>query len=277
MNTTFYKKLANNVQIVYRETTSQVSYVGIMIGSGTRDELSSESGIAHFIEHCVFKGTPTMTARDIINKIEGVGGEINAYTTKEETTYYAATPNKQWKKTLTMLADMVLRPTFPQKEIDKEVGVILDEIDSYEDSPSELIYDDFENMLFDGSPLAFPILSGKSAVTAVGFTVTFSLSGSNYSVFAVNTGENSSFPIVSRLRFAAFFNCSIAESEQSGNIVCCRFPYDGFIHLGICVGNPVSHAANHSPRHFFLRFFTEFIGKTVCQFSDLQNAHRNGV
>jgi len=164
MNDTFYKKLANNLRIVYRHTCSEVSYVGIMVGTGTRDELTDESGMAHFIEHCVFKGTPTLTAKDIINKIEGVGGEINAYTTKEETTFYAATPNKQWKRTLGLIADMVLRPTFPKKETDKEVGVILDEIDSYEDSPSELIYDDFENLVFDGHPLSRPILGTKSSV-----------------------------------------------------------------------------------------------------------------
>jgi len=170
MNATFYKKLANQVQIVYRESDSQVSYVGVMVGSGTRDEKEEESGLAHYIEHCVFKGAlegekaREMTARDIIDKIEGVGGEINAYTTKEETTFYAATPNKQWKKTLTLLADMVLRPTFPKKETDKEVEVILDEIDSYEDSPSELIYDDFEALVFDQHSLSHPILGTKKSV-----------------------------------------------------------------------------------------------------------------
>jgi len=167
MNTTFYKKLANNTRIVFRKTESQVSYVGIMVGTGTRDELPEESGMAHYIEHCVFKGTPTLSAKDIIDKIEGVGGEINAFTTKEETTFYAATPNKQWKRTLGLIADMVLRPTFPEKETEKEVGVILDEIDSYEDSPSELIYDDFENLIFAGHPLSRPILGTKKSVRQI--------------------------------------------------------------------------------------------------------------
>jgi len=175
MDATFYKNLANNLRIVFRQTTSQVSYVGIMVGAGTRDELANESGLAHYIEHCVFKGCrlqvadnrkqeKELSAKDIIDQIEGVGGEINAYTTKEETTFYAATPNKHWKKTLELIADMVLRPTFPKKETDKEIGVILDEIDSYEDSPSELIYDDFENMIFDGHPLSRPILGTKKSV-----------------------------------------------------------------------------------------------------------------
>ncbi|MCQ2341091.1 MAG: insulinase family protein [Paludibacteraceae bacterium] len=167
MNATFYKKIANNVQIVFRKTDSEVSYVGIMVGSGTRDEGETEGGLAHYIEHCVFKGTPTRSARDIIDHIEGVGGEINAYTTKEETTFYAATPTRQWRKTLALLADMVLHPTFPKKETDKEVGVILDEIDSYEDSPSELIYDDFEGLIFDQHSLSRPILGTKKTVKQI--------------------------------------------------------------------------------------------------------------
>jgi len=178
MNATFYKILSNKVQIVYRKTPSEVSYVGIMVGSGTRDERKEEGGMAHFIEHCVFKGCrlqvadnrkqiKELSARDIIDKIEGVGGEINAYTTKEETTFYAATPKQQWKKALTLLANMVLRPTFPSKEVSKEVDVILDEIDSYEDSPSELIYDDFESLIFDQHNLSNPILGTKKSVRQI--------------------------------------------------------------------------------------------------------------
>ncbi len=148
---------------------SEVAYVGIMIGAGTRDEQAELNGIAHYVEHTVFKGCTTaqgknVTARQLITKIEGIGGEINAYTTKEETTFYAATPVAHYAQTLQLLADMVLRPTFPKHETDKEVGVILDEIESYEDSPSELIYDDFENMLFHGHPMGMSILGTKKTL-----------------------------------------------------------------------------------------------------------------
>ena len=164
MYETFYHNLPNGVQIVHRKTTSPVVYVGIMVGAGTRHELPSENGMAHYIEHCVFKGTEHYTARQIINHIEGIGGEINAYTTKEETTFYAATLRNHFRTTLHLLAEMVLRPTFNKKETDKEVTVILDEIESYNDSPSELIYDDFENMIFEGSSLAMPILGTKKTL-----------------------------------------------------------------------------------------------------------------
>ncbi|MCQ2324930.1 MAG: insulinase family protein [Paludibacteraceae bacterium] len=158
MNDIFYDILPNGVQIVHKQVVSEVAYVGIMVGAGTRDEDAKLNGLAHYIEHCVFKGTKTRTAGQIINQIEGIGGEINAYTTKEETTFYAATPVEHFAHTLHLIADLVLHPTFPKKETDKELQVILDEIESYNDSPGELIYDDFEGLVFAGSELAFPIL-----------------------------------------------------------------------------------------------------------------------
>ena len=135
-----------------------------MIGAGTRDERPEENGMAHYIEHCVFKGTVFHSARQIISQIEGVGGEINAYTTKEETTFYAATLNEHVPQTLRLISEMILCPTFPKAETDKERMVIYDEIESYNDSPSELIYDDFENMLFAGHSLAQPILGTKKTL-----------------------------------------------------------------------------------------------------------------
>lgn len=161
---TFYKILPNGLKIVHRTTPSEVAYIGIMIGAGTRDEVSELNGLAHYVEHTVFKGAGKRTARQIINSIEGIGGEINAYTTKEETTFYAATPILHYKQTLQLLFEMVTQPTFPKKETDKEVGVILDEIESYEDSPAELIYDDFESLIFEGHPLAMPILGTKKTL-----------------------------------------------------------------------------------------------------------------
>lgn len=135
-----------------------------MVGAGTRDEMPEENGMAHYIEHCVFKGTAHHSARQIIHAIEGIGGEINAYTTKEETTFYAAILAEHVQLTLHLIAEMVLEPTFKKEETDKERMVILDEIESYNDSPSELIYDDFENLVFSGSSLEMPILGSKKTL-----------------------------------------------------------------------------------------------------------------
>lgn len=160
-NDTSYYTFPSGLRLVHRLCASPVTYLGIMVGAGTRHELPEENGMAHFIEHCVFKGTQTRTARQIINRIESIGGEINAYTTKEETSFYAAVPAAYAARALDLLGDMVFHPTFPKAETDKERGVIYDEIESYNDSPSELIYDDFESLVFKGSSLAMPILGTK--------------------------------------------------------------------------------------------------------------------
>ena len=161
---TFYHILPNGVKIVHRQTPSPVAYIGVMVGAGTRDELPEENGMAHYIEHCVFKGTAHHSARQIIHAIEGIGGEINAYTTKEETTFYAAILCEHVQLTLHLIAEMLHEPAFRKEETDKERMVILDEIESYNDSPSELIYDDFESLVFSGSSLALPILGTKKTL-----------------------------------------------------------------------------------------------------------------
>lgn len=161
---TFYHILPNGVRIVHRRTSSPVAYIGVMVGAGTRDEQPEENGMAHYIEHCVFKGTAHHSARQIIHAIEGIGGEINAYTTKEETTFYAAILAEHIQLTLHLIAEMILEPTFRKEETDKERMVIMDEIESYNDQPSELIYDDFESLVFAGSPLAMPILGTKKTL-----------------------------------------------------------------------------------------------------------------
>ena len=161
---TFYHILPNSVKIVHRWTPSPVAYVGVMVGAGTRHETPEENGMAHYIEHCVFKGTTHHSARQIIHAIEGIGGEINAYTTKEETTFYAAILAEHVQLTLHLIAEMILQPTFKKEETDKERMVIMDEIESYNDSPSELIYDDFESLVFAGSSLEMPILGTKKTL-----------------------------------------------------------------------------------------------------------------
>lgn len=161
---TFYHNLSNGVKIVHRWTSSPIAYIGVMVGAGTRDEAPEENGMAHYIEHCVFKGTGHHSARQIIHAIEGIGGEINAYTTKEETTFYAAILCEHVQLTLHLIAEMILEPAFKKEETDKERMVILDEIESYNDSPSELIYDDFESLVFAGSSLAMPILGTKKTL-----------------------------------------------------------------------------------------------------------------
>lgn len=153
--------LSNGLQIIYKHDISAVAYCGMAINTGSRDETESEQGMAHFIEHMLFKGTEKRRSGHIINRLEHVGGELNAYTSKEETVVYAAVLKEYFERAMELVSDIVLHSTFPQKEIDKEVVIIVDEIQSYNDSPSELIFDDFEELLFNNHPIGHNIL-GKS-------------------------------------------------------------------------------------------------------------------
>ena len=153
--------LPNGLRIIHLPSSSQVVYCGYQVAAGTRNECDGEEGLAHFCEHMTFKGTEKHNALQIINALEGVGGELNAFTNKEDTTFYAAISKEHFAQAVNVLTDIVFHSQYPQQEIDKEVEVICDEIESYNDSPAELIYDEFENILFEGHPLGHNIL-GKA-------------------------------------------------------------------------------------------------------------------
>ena len=150
--------LSNGLRIIHAPNQSAVAYCGFAVDAGTRDEADHEQGMAHFVEHLLFKGTKKRHAWHILNRMENVGGDLNAYTNKEETIVYSAFLAEHFPRAVELLADIVFHSTFPQQEIDKEVEVIIDEIQSYEDSPSELIFDDFEELLFPNHPLGRNIL-----------------------------------------------------------------------------------------------------------------------
>ncbi len=161
--------LANGLRIIHLPSNSQVVYCGYDIAAGTRNErlrtdesTAGEEGLAHFCEHMSFKGTARRNAIQIINAIEGLGGELNAFTVKEDTVYYAAISKEHFSHAVDVLTDIVFHSQYPQHEIDKEVEVICDEIESYNDSPAELIYDEFENLLFEGHPLGHNILGNAA-------------------------------------------------------------------------------------------------------------------
>ncbi len=149
---------ANGLRLIHKPSASNVAYCGFAVNAGTRDEAEQEQGMAHFVEHLLFKGTRKRRAWHILNRMENVGGDLNAYTNKEETVVYAAFLTEHFERALELLADIVFCSTFPQHEIEKESEVIIDEIRSYDDSPSELIFDDFEDLVFRDHPLGRNIL-----------------------------------------------------------------------------------------------------------------------
>ena len=150
--------LSNGLRIIHAQNQSAVAYCGYAIDAGTRDAEENEQGMAHFVEHLIFKGTQKRHSWHILNRMEHVGGDLNAYTNKEETVVYSAFLVEHFPRAVELLTDIVFHSTYPQAEIDKEVEVIIDEIQSYEDTPSELIFDDFEELVFPNHPLGRNIL-----------------------------------------------------------------------------------------------------------------------
>jgi predicted Zn-dependent peptidase len=152
------------MRVIHKYTSSPVVFCGLTINTGTRDELEAEHGMAHFLEHTLFKGTSKRKAYHINNRLDNVGGEFNAFTTKEETVIQACVISSDFARAVELIADVTFNSIFPEHEISKEKQVIFEEIDSYDDSPADLIFDDFEDLLFDGYPIGRNILGTKETV-----------------------------------------------------------------------------------------------------------------
>lgn len=153
-----YLTLDNGLRVVHRSVPGNVECCGVAVNAGSRDETPGQYGLAHFVEHTIFKGTTRRRSHHIINRMETVGGELNAYTTKEETLVYALFPKGNLTRAAELIADLVTASVFPDEELDKEREVVADEINSYLDTPSEAVYDDFEDLIFAGSQLGHNIL-----------------------------------------------------------------------------------------------------------------------
>lgn len=156
--------LSNGLRLVYLHSTSIVSHLGVNILAGSRYEEEHEEGLAHFLEHCIFKGTHKRKTFHVLSRLDSVGGELNAFTAKEELVVYASFTNNHLDRAAELLADITLNANFPEKEIEREKEIVLDEINSYLDSPSDKIFDDFEAHLFGKHPLGTNILGTKESV-----------------------------------------------------------------------------------------------------------------
>ncbi|MDE6858396.1 MAG: insulinase family protein, partial [Alistipes sp.] len=156
--------LPNGIRGIHRQVKGNVTHCALVINAGSRDERPDEYGLAHFTEHAFFKGTERRRAYQVNCRLENLGGELNAFTTKEDTTIHATTLRGDFAKAVELIADVAFRSTFPDREIDKEREVICDEINTYKDSPADMIYDTFEDMLFAGSELGHNILGRKKSI-----------------------------------------------------------------------------------------------------------------
>lgn len=161
------KEFPNGLRLIYQQHISEISHFGIIVNAGTRDESEEIMGMAHFIEHMLFKGTEKRRALQIINRLEEVGGEMNAYTSKEKTCIYASFTSGYLNRAIDLLTDIAFNSTFPEKEMEKEKKVILEEIDMYADTPEERINDEFQELLFKNHPLGFNILGTPETLNAI--------------------------------------------------------------------------------------------------------------
>lgn len=156
--------LPNGIRGIHRQVKNSVAHCALVINAGSRDEHPNQYGLAHFTEHALFKGTQRRRAWQVNCRLENLGGELNAFTTKEDTTVHATTLKGDFPKAVELIADIVFRSTFPDRELEREKEVICDEINTYKDSPADMIYDTFEDMLFDGSELGHNILGRKTSL-----------------------------------------------------------------------------------------------------------------
>ena len=156
--------LDNGIRLVHHRIPGMVAHCGLIINTGSRDETDNEHGIAHFIEHMLFKGTRKRKAYHILSRLEDVGGELNAYTTKEETAIHASFLKDDYERAVELISDITFNSVFPEREIEKEKDVVIEEINSYLDNPSELIFDDFEELIFKNQPIGRNILGTPESV-----------------------------------------------------------------------------------------------------------------
>ena len=162
----FFDTLPNGMRLVHHRVKSDVAHCGVIINAGSRDERPQEHGMAHFVEHMLFKGTKKRKPYHILSRLEDVGGELNAYTTKEETVIHASFLKEHFARAIELMGDILANPAFPEKEIKKEKEVVIEEINSYRDNPAELIFDEFEEQVFSSDPIGRNILGTKKSVSS---------------------------------------------------------------------------------------------------------------
>ncbi|MBT3207237.1 MAG: insulinase family protein [Bacteroidetes bacterium] len=186
--------LPNGIRLIHKQTQSPIAHCGIIVNTGSRDEDENEHGMAHLTEHAIFKGTAKRKSFQIIGRVEDVGGEINAYTSKEETFIYSSFLNQYFNRTVELLSDIFFNSIFPDKEIQKEIDVIIDEINSYKDSPSELIYDEFEEMIFKNNSIGRQILGEPKKLKNFSKTEILNFIKKKYNTDEIVFCSNGNFP-----------------------------------------------------------------------------------
>ncbi|MDQ3072367.1 MAG: insulinase family protein [Bacteroidota bacterium] len=258
--------LENGLRLIHRPAPhSEVVHCGLVINAGSRDEDPLNNGVAHFIEHTVFKGTKKRQSHHILKRIENVGGELNAFTTREKTCYYTSSLAPHASRSVELLSDIVFDSTFPEKEIAKEKRVILEEIDMYEDSPEESIYDDFYTRIFSGHPLGYNILGTRETVNGLSREVINDFIAAKYVPENIALSIVGGISVKSAERLARQFLSNIFRPSGSGTrkspVTAPRFEDNetkDFVQTHCMMGSRAY--GRHEPQRFALSLLNNILG-----------------
>ena len=219
--------LSNGIRGIHRQVRSGVTHCAMVVNAGSRDEERGEYGIAHFVEHALFKGTSRRKAHQVNCRLENLGGELNAYTTKEDTTLHATVMRRDLSRAVELIGDVIFNSTFPERELAKEREVIADEINSYKDSPSERIYDDFEDMIFKGSELGHNILGSKATIARISTENMRSFVGRTYTTDQMVFSSIGNFSAATAQSIAERYIGGVAPTKREFERVA-PAPYEAF-------------------------------------------------
>jgi predicted Zn-dependent peptidase len=211
--------LSNGIRIVHHRTNGMVAHCGLVINTGSRDEKATEHGMAHFIEHIVFKGTAKRKAYYVLSRLDDVGGELNAYTTKEETAIHASVLKEDFERAVDLISDITFNSVFPGKEIEKEKDVVIEEINSYLDTPAELIFDDFEEMIFSGQPIGRNILGTPDSVKSFSQKTLKKFVAANYSTNEIVFCSVGNIPDETILKLSEKYLGSVRRKKRTGRTI----------------------------------------------------------
>ena len=229
-----FHTLPNGIRIVHRQTDTLVGHLAVMINTGTRDEENNEAGLAHFIEHMIFKGTNKRKLHHVLGYLENIGADLNAYTTKEETCIHASFTGQYYNRAFDLFSDILTNSTYPEKEIEKEKDVVIDEINGYKDSPAELIFDEFEEMLFKDHPLGKPILATPSVVKKITRKKILSFIAKHYNTDQIVISSVGNITFKRLIKLAESYFGIIPENRRTKQ----RIPFNGYEKKEVIVKKP---------------------------------------
>lgn len=260
-----YHELKNGIRLVHRQQRGEVAHLGLVIHAGSRDETESQQGMAHFIEHLIFKGTLKRSNFQVLSRLENVGADLNAFTTKEDTSVYASIQSRYYHRAAELLADIVFRSVFPEKEIEKEKAVVFDEINSYKDNPAEWIHDEFDELVFKNHALGRNILGTRSKLKSFSRNDILYFCDANYVPSRVVISSVSNVSFAKAVEMAERYFGEIPAATTSMH----RQPFSGYIpqtvtrkysrhQAHIVIGNTAYHA--HDPRRYALALLNNLLG-----------------